>query len=183
MKKIFVNLTVLAMLAFGSVAVMAQEQEQAADAVGDAAQEVVAGDATPAEQADNASTVAEQPKTASSESGLSTSTTPAQSTPAQQPQGSSWSFWIMMIAIFVIFYFFMIRPQQKKQKELQKQRDALKKGDRVISAGGIYGIIKEVNETTFLIEVAKDVVIKMDKGSIYVAADDVHQAQEVADKK
>ena len=179
MKKIFVNLTVLAMLAFGSVAVMAQEQ--AAEAQFADAQETVAEvEAVPA---DNASTVAEQPKTASSESGLSTSTTPAQSTPAQQPQGSSWSFWIMMIAIFVIFYFFMIRPQQKKQKELQKQRDALKKGDRVISAGGIYGIIKEVNETTFLIEVAKDVVIKMDKSSIYVAADDVHQAQEVADKK
>ena len=175
MKKIFVNLTVLAMLAFGSVAVMAQEQ--AADA-----QEVVA-EVEALVSADNASTDAEQPKTASSESGLSTSTTPAQSTPAQQPQGGGWHFWIMMIAIFVIFYFFMIRPQQKKQKELQKQRDALKKGDRVISAGGIYGIIKEVNETTFLIEVAKDVVIKMDKGSIYVAADDVHQAQEVADKK
>ena len=129
------------------------------------------------------STDADQTKTASSESGLSTSATSAQPTPAQQQQGGGWSFWIMMIAIFVIFYFFMIRPQQKKQKELQKQRDALKKGDRVISAGGIYGIIKEVNETTFLIEVAKDVVIKMDKGSIYVAADDVHQAQEVADKK
>jgi preprotein translocase subunit YajC len=180
MKKIFVNLTVLAMLTFGSVAVMAQEQ--VAEAAGAEAQEVVA-DADASVPADNGSTVAEQPKTASSESGLSTSTTPAQPTPAQEQQGGGWSFWIMMIAIFVIFYFFMIRPQQKKQKELQKQRDALKKGDRVISAGGIYGIIKEVNETTFLIEVAKDVVIKMDKGSIYVAADDVHQAQEVADKK
>jgi preprotein translocase subunit YajC len=103
---------------------------------------------------------------------------------ASQPQqGGGWQFWAMMIAIFVIFYFFMIRPQQKKQKELQKQRDALKKGDKVISAGGIYGVIKEVNETTFLIEVAKDVVIKMDKGSIYVAADDVHQAQATGENK
>ena len=83
----------------------------------------------------------------------------------------------MMIAIFVIFYFFMIRPQQKKQKELQAQRDALKKGDKVVSAGGIYGIIKEVQETTFLIEIAKDVVIKMDKSSVYVAAEDAQQAQ------
>ena len=82
-----------------------------------------------------------------------------------------------MIVIFVIFYFFMIRPQQKKQKELQAQRDALKKGDKVVSAGGIYGIIKEVQETTFLIEIAKDVVIKMDKGSVYVAAEDAQQAQ------
>ena len=173
MKKIFVNLTVLAMLAFGSVAVMAQEQ--AAEAQVAETQEAVAEvEAVPA---DNASTVAEQPKTASSESGLSTSTTPAQPTPAQQPQGGGWHFWIMMIAIFVIFYFFMIRPQQKKQKELQKQRDALTKGSKVVTAGGIYGIVKEVQETTFLIEVAKDVLIKVDKGSVYVAAEDAQQGQ------
>lgn len=81
----------------------------------------------------------------------------------------------MMILIFVVFYFFMIRPQQKKQKELQKQRDAIKKGDKVVTAGGIYGNIKEVQETTFLIEVAKDVTIKVDKGSVYVTADDANQ--------
>lgn len=91
-------------------------------------------------------------------------------------QQSQWSFWLMMIAIFVVFYFFMIRPQQKKQKELQKQRDAIKKGDKVITAGGIYGVIKEVQETTFLIEVSKDVTIKVDKGSVYVSAEDAQQA-------
>ena len=95
-------------------------------------------------------------------------------------QGGGWSFWVMMILIFVVFYFFMIRPQQKKQKELQKQRDALKKGDKVITAGGIYGIVKEVQETTFLLEVAKDVVIKVDKGSVYVAAEDAQQAPQNA---
>jgi preprotein translocase subunit YajC len=102
-----------------------------------------------------------------------------QAAPAAQGAqlGGGWQFCAMMIAIFVIFYFFMIRPQQKKQKELQAQRDALKKGDKVVSAGGIYGIIKEVQETTFLIEIAKDVVIKMDKGSVYVAAEDAQQAQ------
>jgi preprotein translocase subunit YajC len=93
------------------------------------------------------------------------------------PKQGGWSFWVMMIAIFVIFYFFMIRPQQKKQKELQAQRDAIKKGDKVVTAGGIYGIIKEVNDTTFLVEVAKDVTIKIDKGSVYVAAEDAQQAQ------
>ena len=91
-----------------------------------------------------------------------------------QPRGG-WSFWMMMILLFVVFYFFMIRPQQKKQKELQQQRDALKKGDKVITAGGIYGNIKEVQERTFLIEVAKDVTIKVDKGSVYVAAEDAQQ--------
>ena len=96
--------------------------------------------------------------------------------PAAQ-QGGGWSFWVMMILIFVVFYFFMIRPQQKKQKELQKQREALKKGDKVITAGGIYGNIKEVQETTFLIEVSKDVTLKVDKGSVYVAAEDAQQQQ------
>ena len=95
---------------------------------------------------------------------------------AGTPQQSSWSFWLMMILIFVVFYFFMIRPQQKKQKELQKQRDALKKGDKVITAGGIYGIIKEVQETTFLIEVSKDNTLKVDKGSVYVSAEEAQQA-------
>ena len=96
-------------------------------------------------------------------------------TAAGAQQQNSWSFWLMMIAIFVVFYFFMIRPQQKKQKELQKQRDALTKGSKVVTAGGIYGIVKEVQETTFLIEVAKDVTIKVDKGSVYVAAEDAQQ--------
>ena len=97
-------------------------------------------------------------------------------------QQSSWSFWVMMIAIFVIFYFFMIRPQQKKQKELQAQRNAIKKGDKVVTAGGIYGIIKEVSETTFMMEISPNVVIKIDKGSVYVAAEDAQQAQNTAAK-
>ena len=91
-------------------------------------------------------------------------------------QGSGWSFWVMMILIFVVMYFFMIRPQQKRQKELQKQRDALTKGSKVVTAGGIYGIVKEVQESTFLIEVSKDVTLKVDKGSVYVAAEDAQQA-------
>ena len=90
-------------------------------------------------------------------------------------QQGGWSFWVMMILILVVFYFFMIRPQQKKQKELQAQREALKKGDKVITAGGIYGHIKEVQDNAFLIEVAKDVTIKVDKGSVYVTADDAKQ--------
>ena len=101
-----------------------------------------------------------------------------QAAPAgQNAAGGGWQFWIMMILIFVVFYFFMIRPQQKRQKELENKRNSMKKGDKVVTAGGIYGNIKEVQETTFLIEVAKDVVIKVDKGSVYVAAEDVQQQQ------
>ncbi len=90
--------------------------------------------------------------------------------------GSSWSFWIMMLLIFVVFYFFMIRPQTKKQKELQKQRESMKKGDKVVTAGGIYGEIKEVQDSALLITIAKDVTIKVSKDSVYVSADDATQA-------
>ena len=102
---------------------------------------------------------------------------------AGQQQGGGWMFWVMMILIFVVFYFFMIRPQTQKQKELQKQREALKKGDKVITAGGIYGIVKEVQETAFLVEIAKDLVIKVDKGSIYVSAEDAQQTPKEGEKK
>lgn len=92
--------------------------------------------------------------------------------------GSQWSFWIMMILIFVVFYFFMIRPQSKKQKELQKQREEMKKGDKVVTAGGIYGEIKEVKDTYFLITVDKDVTIRVDKNSVYASAADAQPAQQ-----
>lgn len=98
--------------------------------------------------------------------------------PAEGAQGSQWSFWIMMILIFVVFYFFMIRPQTKKQKELQKQRDEMKKGDKVVTAGGIYGEIKEVKENSFLITIDKDVVIRVDKGSVFASAEDAKPAQQ-----
>ena len=92
------------------------------------------------------------------------------------PQGSQWWFWTMMILIFVLFYFFMIRPQTKKQKELQKQREEMKKGDKVVTAGGIYGEIKEVQETTFIITIAKDVTIKVSKESVFADVADAQQA-------
>ena len=75
--------------------------------------------------------------------------------------------WIVLIGIVAIFYFFMIRPQQKKQKELQKAREAMKVGDHVVTSGGIYGKIKEVNETNFVVEIADNVKIKIDKASVF----------------
>ncbi|NLB26436.1 MAG: preprotein translocase subunit YajC [Bacteroidales bacterium] len=71
-----------------------------------------------------------------------------------------------LLLIIVIFYFFMIRPQMKRQKEIKKFRDALAKGDKVVTTGGIYGRIIEVKETTVILEVAKDVQIKVDKNGI-----------------
>ena len=98
-------------------------------------------------------------------------------------QGNQWGFWIMMILIFVVFYFFMIRPQTKKQKELQKQREAMKKGDKVVTAGGIFGEIKEVQDNAFIITVAKDVTIKVSKESVYADLADAQQAAAKEEKK
>ena len=82
--------------------------------------------------------------------------------------GSSVSFLIMMVLMIVIFYFFMIRPQVKRQKELANYRNQLKKGDKVITTGGIYGRIHEINEnsTTILLEVDNNVHIRVDKSAI-----------------
>ena len=71
--------------------------------------------------------------------------------------------------MLAIFYFFMIRPQNKKQKEIKKAREALGVGDRVVTAGGIYGKIKEVSDTTFIVEIASGVSIKIEKTSVYPA--------------
>ena len=77
----------------------------------------------------------------------------------------------------------MIRPQTKKQKELQEQRNSMKKGDKVVTAGGIYGEIKEVQENTFIITIAKDVTIKVSKESVYADVADAQQAQAKDEKK
>lgn len=82
---------------------------------------------------------------------------------AQPAGGGNGSFLIMMIAIFAVMWFFMIRPQRKQQKELQEFRSALKKGDKVVTVGGIYGEIVEVSEKTVLIKVDGDVKLRVDK--------------------
>ena len=75
-------------------------------------------------------------------------------------------FWIMMILLFVIMWAFMIRPQRKQQKELEKFRNELKKGDRVVTAGGIYGTVDEIKERSVLIKVDGEVKLRVDKNSI-----------------
>lgn len=76
----------------------------------------------------------------------------------------------MIVAIIVIFYFMLIRPQQKRQKEIANFRNGISKGDHVTTAGGILGKVTKVKETTFLIEVASGVVIEVDKNSVYPSA-------------
>lgn len=83
-------------------------------------------------------------------------------------QGSGWSMIIMMVAMFAIVYFFMIRPQNKKQKEIQKFRSALAVGQDVITIGGIYGTVKSIDETanTVTLEVATGVKITVATSAI-----------------
>ncbi len=77
-----------------------------------------------------------------------------------------WSMWIVLGLIFVVMWFFMIRPQRKQQKELEKFRAELKKGDKIVTVGGIFGVIDEVKETSVLIKVDGDIKLRMDKNSI-----------------
>ena len=85
---------------------------------------------------------------------------------APAAQGGGLSMWIMLILIFGVMWLFMIRPQRKQQKELQAFRDGLKKGDKVVTVGGIYGTVVEVKEGTVLIEVDKDVKIRVSKQAL-----------------
>ena len=88
---------------------------------------------------------------------------------AAQGGGGMTSFVIMMVAIFAIMYFFMIRPQQKRQKEIQNFQNTLQEGTSVITGGGIYGTVKKIDLTNNIIEVkiADGVVIKVDKSYVF----------------
>ena len=81
-------------------------------------------------------------------------------------KGNASSSFIMLLVIIVIFYFFLIRPQVKKQKEVRNFRSALKKGDKVLTVGGIYGKITDIKENTVTLEIADNVRIKVDKSGL-----------------
>ncbi|MFN8397729.1 MAG: preprotein translocase subunit YajC [Bacteroidia bacterium] len=90
------------------------------------------------------------------------------------PKGPGLEMFVMIGVIIVVFYFFMIRPQQRKQKAEQKMRDSLAKGDRIVTIGGIHGKIVSVEDTTVMIEVDNGVKLKMEKVAVkpLVEADD-----------
>lgn len=91
-----------------------------------------------------------------------------------QPQegGSGYSSLIFLALIMVVFYFFFIRPQSKKAKELRKYRESLKKGDKVLTIGGLHGKIVEVQETTFTIEVEDGSKMRFEKSAIASSVED-----------
>jgi len=83
-----------------------------------------------------------------------------------QGGGSVWQTVIMFALIAVVFYFFFIRPQSKRNKDLRKFREGLKKGDKVVTAGGIHGRVLEVNDSTVIIETEGQGKLKVEKMSI-----------------
>jgi len=89
------------------------------------------------------------------------------------------SFLIMMVAIFAIMWFFMIHPQQKKQKEIRNFQNSLTEGTKVITGGGIYGTVKRINmqDNTIEVEIARGVIITVDRGYVFADASGMQQAQ------
>lgn len=100
-----------------------------------------------------------------------------------QQGGSGWSMIVMMVAIFAIFYFFMIRPQNQRQKKIQEARAQLAKGSKVITQGGIYGTVEKVEENTFIISVADGVKVRVEKNCVYPVADSDAAIQDAQQKQ
>jgi len=94
--------------------------------------------------------------------------------------GSAFTSFLPLLLIIVVFYLFFIRPQLKKQKETRKFREALKKGDKIITIGGIHGKIIEVQEKTFTIEVAPDIKLRIEKTAVGM---DGPQEQQLTENK
>ena len=84
--------------------------------------------------------------------------------------GGGFATFIPLLLIIVVFYLFFIRPQLKKQKDARKYRESLKKGDKVITIGGIHGKISDVQEKTFTIEITPDVRIRVEKSAVAMDA-------------
>lgn len=104
---------------------------------------------------------------------MSTLAYAAGAAPAGGP--STLASFVPMILIFVVFYFLLIRPQQKKAREQQEFLGALKKGDEVVSSGGIYGKITGLTDTVVTLEIADGIRIKVSRAAISMSADAAQQ--------
>jgi preprotein translocase subunit YajC len=97
-----------------------------------------------------------------------------------QPTGSTGASnplvtFLPLILVFVVFYFFMIRPQMKKTKEMNNYRNSLKKGDKIVTTGGIYGRVIEVKDNIVMIDVGGDVKLKVDKSALLADPTDIEK--------
>ena len=88
---------------------------------------------------------------------------------------SQLSFFLMIGLMFLVMWLFMWRPESKRRKQMQAFRDGLKKGDKIITAGGIYGVVKEIKETTLLIEVDGNVTLRIDKNMVVADTSDLQR--------
>ena len=98
---------------------------------------------------------------------------------AQPANGGGMSFLIMMVAIFAIMWFFMIRPQQKKQKEIRNFQNSLSEGANVVTNGGIRGVVKRVDlqNNTVEVEIARGVIVTVERNYVFQDASAMQQAQ------
>lgn len=90
---------------------------------------------------------------------------------------------VMIVMIIVVFYFFMIRPQMKKAKIEKEFKESIKKGDKVVTIGGVHGKVLEVNETTFIVEIDQNCKVKLEKSAISAEATKQYSAPALAAKK
>lgn len=114
-------------------------------------------------------TVAEAPVVENAVDTAETVTEEAAAEEVAQPEPTfmqQYGMWFLILGMIVIMYLFMWRPEQKRRKQMQQFRDGLKKGDKIITAGGIYGVIKEVHPTSLLIEVDSNVTLRIDKNMV-----------------
>ncbi len=94
---------------------------------------------------------------------------------ATESTESGWMSMLPLFLILIVFYFFFIRPQTKKNKDQKKFREALKKGDKVITIGGLHGKVGEVKETTIVMEVANQIKLTVEKSAVVMDSGDVGQ--------
>lgn len=113
------------------------------------------------EVAENAAAVANEVATVATDA--------AQTVAEVEAPGIDWTFWALMGGMILIIWLFMWRPEAKRRKEMEKFRNSLKKGDKIITAGGIYGVIKVVEEASLLIEVDSNVTLRIDKNMVVAA--------------
>ena len=97
--------------------------------------------------------------------------------PEAAPAGGGMSLWLMIVAMIAIMYFFMWRPESKRRKQMENFRNNLKKGDKIITAGGIYGTVKEIQPTSLLIEVDSNVTLRIDKNMVAASPEMMNAAQ------
>ena len=96
--------------------------------------------------------------------------------PATEDQNPFMTF-LPLLLIILVFYFFMIRPQVRKQKELRNYRESLKKGDRIVTTGGIYGKIADIKDNIILVDIADNTRIKIDKSAVLKDPTDIPDQQ------